>query len=147
MTICPLLNTIVTVQLLTIIRFFFKCFVLKSPLALVIIVFVSLSSSAETFRDGQVFRDCPVCPEMVTIPPGKFTMGSNTGKIREMPLTPISIKKHIAIGKYELTFEEWDVCYKMLGCSTKPKDRGWGRPKASDQYKLYRYQRIFNLDY
>ena len=110
----------------------------KVTVALLIIVFVSPSSSAETFKAGQVFRDCPVCPEMVAIPTGKFAMGSNTGKVRERPLTPISIKKFIAIGKYELTFDEWDVCYKMLGCSTKPEDRGWGRgrrPVININYK------------
>ena len=139
MTIYPLLNTIVILLLLQFIfRFFSKWVLVKSPVALLIIVFVSPSSSAETFKAGQVFRDCPVCPEMVAIPTGKFAMGSNTGKVRERPLTPISIKKFIAIGKYELTFDEWDVCYKMLGCSTKPEDRGWGRgrrPVININYK------------
>jgi len=128
MTICPPSNTIVRLHLLKVIfRYFFGWIALKLPLAILIMVLGSPSSSAETFKTGQVFRDCPVCPEMVTIPPGKFTMGSNTGKVRERPLTLTSIKKFIAIGKYELTFDEWDVCYKMLGCSSKPKDRGWGR--------------------
>ena len=27
-------------------------------------------------RDGEVFRDCPACPEMVVVPGGTFTMGS-----------------------------------------------------------------------
>ena len=99
MTIYPLLNIIVRLLLLQfILRFFSKWVLVKSPVALLIIVFVSPSSSAETFKAGQVFRDCPVCPEMVAIPTGKFAMGSNTGKVRERPLTPISIKKFIAIG-------------------------------------------------
>jgi formylglycine-generating enzyme required for sulfatase activity len=33
--------------------------------------------AASSRAPGTVFRDCPVCPEMVVIPAGKFTMGSS----------------------------------------------------------------------
>jgi formylglycine-generating enzyme required for sulfatase activity len=31
------------------------------------------------------------------------------------------------IGKYEVTFEEWDACVADGGCTRKPDDQGWGR--------------------
>ena len=34
-----------------------------------------------------------------------------------------------AVGKYEVTFAEWDTCVAGGGCSHKPKDLGWGRDR------------------
>ncbi len=36
--------------------------------------------------------------------------------------------KPFAIGKYEVTFDEWDACVKAGGCNGyRPEDPGWGR--------------------
>ena len=32
-----------------------------------------------------------------------------------------------AIGKYEVTFDEWDACVAAGGCEHRPEDQGWGR--------------------
>lgn len=57
------------------------------------------------------FRDCPVCPEMVTVPAGSFQMGSpKTEKGRddaEGPLQKVEINKPFAIGMYEATRAEF----------------------------------------
>ncbi len=82
---------------------------------------------------GTVFRDCDVCPEMVVIPPGSFTMGSPASEARrdssEGPQHTVTIARPFAAGKFELTFDEWDACVGESGCSHRPGDEGWGRGK------------------
>ena len=67
---------------------------------------------------GTSFRDCDdVCPEMVFVPAGNFMMGSRK----------VTIPRPFAVGKFEVTFAEWDACVAADGCSHKPDDAGWGR--------------------
>src|SRR5262249_50842614 len=42
---------------------------------------------AEGRKAGQVFRDCPECPEMVVVPAGSFMMGSSASEIAAMVRT------------------------------------------------------------
>ncbi len=78
-----------------------------------------------------VFRDCGQCPEMVTIPAGSFLMGSPFAEEGrdddEGPQHRVAIAQPFAVGKYEVTFAEWDGCHSAGGCSHNPDDRGWGR--------------------
>ncbi len=76
---------------------------------------------------GTVFRDCPSCPEMVVVPAGSFMMGSNNADKDEKPVRKVTISKPFAVGKFEVTFAEWDACALDGGCKHKPKDTGWGR--------------------
>jgi formylglycine-generating enzyme required for sulfatase activity len=77
----------------------------------------------------RVFRDCPDCPEMVPIPAGRFLMGSADGDADEKPAHEVHLDKPIAVGKYEITFGEWDACVADDGCqkNKQPADQGWGR--------------------
>ena len=79
---------------------------------------------------GMVFRDCPECPEMVVVPGGSFLMGSPQSEPRrtgyESPVHGVSIRS-FAVGKYEVTFDEWDACVLDGGCGgRRPEDYGWG---------------------
>jgi formylglycine-generating enzyme required for sulfatase activity len=65
-----------------------------------------------------VFRDCPECPEMVVVPAGTTWLASGRN---------VAIATPFAVGKFEVTFEEWDACVAQGGCSHRPDDRGWGR--------------------
>ena len=83
-------------------------------------------------RVGEVFRDCAVCPEMVVVPAGAFTMGSpasEDGRLDdEGPLRRVTIPVPLAVGVHEVTFAEWDACVSAGGCGGyQPADRGWGR--------------------
>ncbi|MEE9544528.1 MAG: formylglycine-generating enzyme family protein, partial [Rhodospirillales bacterium] len=81
-------------------------------------------------KAGQVFRDCADCPEMVVIAKGSFRMGdlSGGGDSDEKPVHRVTIPNAFAVGKYEVTFTEWDACVSAGGCNgLRPKDRGWGR--------------------
>ncbi len=84
-------------------------------------------------KPGDVFRDCPGCPEMVVIPAGSFTMGSPSHEVErksnEGPQRRVSVRS-FAMGKYEVTFAQWDACVAGGGCyGYRPKDRSWGRGK------------------
>jgi formylglycine-generating enzyme required for sulfatase activity len=83
----------------------------------------------EPYAVGSSFRDCNdnSCPEMVVIPSGSFMMGSNDGEDDEKPVHRVEISYRLAVGKYEVTFEEWDACSNAGGCSHRPDDKGWGR--------------------
>ncbi|WP_232299223.1 formylglycine-generating enzyme family protein [Azoarcus sp. CIB] len=61
-------------------------------------------------------RDCPACPVMVGLPPGEFVMGSNTDDPTERPAHRVSIAQPFAIGKYEVTNEQWSACVDAGAC-------------------------------
>jgi len=77
------------------------------------------------------FRECDVCPEMVVVPAGSFLMGSPKSEVdhneAEDPLHRVTIARPFAVGKYEVTFAEWDACVSAGGCKHNPEE-GFGRP-------------------
>jgi formylglycine-generating enzyme required for sulfatase activity len=75
---------------------------------------------------GEVFRDCPDCVEMVVVPAGDYSMGSPETPY-EKPEHKVTIAQPFAIGRREVTFDEWDQCFAALACKYRPDDRGWGR--------------------
>jgi formylglycine-generating enzyme required for sulfatase activity len=83
----------------------------------------------KAFKPGDNFRDCDICPEMVVIRAGEFTMGSNEYK-DERPPHPVTFRQPFAVGRYDVTFDEWDACAGSGGCGPyRPDDQGWGRGK------------------
>jgi formylglycine-generating enzyme required for sulfatase activity len=79
----------------------------------------------------QPFKDCTRCPEMVVIGPGTFTMGSPSGERGrdgdEGPRRPVTIARLFALGKYEVTFDEWNACVEAGGCRARFDEKGWGK--------------------
>jgi formylglycine-generating enzyme required for sulfatase activity len=75
---------------------------------------------------GEIFRDCPDCPEIVVVPTGDFVMGANDTPY-EKPERTIAIRRPFAIGRREVTFAEWDQCADAGACKHRPDDHGWGR--------------------
>jgi formylglycine-generating enzyme required for sulfatase activity len=67
-------------------------------------------------------------PEMVTIPAGEFEMGdlSGKGQIDERPVHTVRFAEAFEMGKYEVTFDEYDLFAAATG-RDKPADQGWGR--------------------
>jgi formylglycine-generating enzyme required for sulfatase activity len=70
---------------------------------------------------------------MVVLPAGEFMMGSpameNNRNDDEDPQHTVTITKSFAASRFDVTFEEWDVCYQLGGCRNRPDDSGWGRGK------------------
>ncbi|NKB15946.1 MAG: formylglycine-generating enzyme family protein [Sphingomonadales bacterium] len=79
---------------------------------------------------GTVFRDCTECPEMIAVPAGEFMMGSPASEEGrsddEGPQRKVTISKPFAVGKFEVTFAEWDACVAAGECKHKPMTE-WGR--------------------
>ena len=69
-------------------------------------------------------------PEMITLPRGKFLMGSPKGEDYSYDKSPqhrVHSPYALAVGKYPITFDQWDACVKDGGTRHKPADSGWGR--------------------
>lgn len=80
---------------------------------------------------GTIIRDCEGCPDLVVIPAGQFVMGSSSNdsdhQPDESPQIQVSISS-IAVGRYEITFDQWEKCVGEGGCGGyAPDDHGWGR--------------------
>ncbi len=75
------------------------------------------------------FQDCPTCPVMISIAPGSFKMGDSAGRTVESGTHMVAIKTPLAVGRYEVSFADWDQCISDKGCSHRPDDKGWGRGK------------------
>jgi len=88
-------------------------------------------SDAKYRCEPKVFRsrlkDGGKGPEMVWIPAGTFRMGyiQGGGRDNEKPVHRVSVSR-FAIGKYEVTFAEYDKFAQATG-REKPDDKGWGR--------------------
>jgi formylglycine-generating enzyme required for sulfatase activity len=84
-----------------------------------------LAPAPPVYKAGDFFRDCSDCGELVVLPAGQFEMGSRENF--EGPTHRVTIAKPFAIGRREVTFQEWDQCIATGGCKYRPDDHGWGR--------------------
>lgn len=78
---------------------------------------------------------------MMELPPGRFLLGAGEDEepfIRnpprpawtieaEKPQVEVIFESSFALGKFPVTFAEWDRCVTAGGCSYSPDDEGWGR--------------------
>ena len=46
---------------------------------------------------------------------------------REGPLHPVAIAYGFAVARNDVTFDQWDACAKVGGCSKDIEDYGFGR--------------------
>ena len=56
---------------------------------------------------------------------GSFQMGTQLE--HERPPHHVTIAKPFAVGRYEVSFDEWDMCVNAGSCKYHGDDRGWGR--------------------
>jgi len=86
----------------------------------------------KNLEPGTVFRDTlqdgSQGPEMVVIPPGQFKMGDLWGDGGEFdkPVHPVHIPKPFALGRYPVTFDEYETFAAATG-GELPGDAEWGR--------------------
>ena len=62
---------------------------------------------------------------MVVVPAGEFMMGSPAGEWAddsdEGPQHKVTIRQPFAVGKFEVTFAEWEACVAGGGCTSNRK--------------------------
>ena len=92
-----------------------------------------------TLKPKDSFKECDTCPEMVVVPAGSFTMGTPASEPYRLkgedPLHRVTLAKLFAVGRFSVTFDEWDACVADGGCKDyKGGDRapGRGRLPADD---------------
>jgi formylglycine-generating enzyme required for sulfatase activity len=104
----------------------------------------------EEIAPMQVFRDCDVCPELIALPMGEFMMGAPEEEYRrvlyfaegaiqlatpENPYVPahegpqqkVVVDIPIAMGKNEITWDEWMACVDDGGCKGYIPDKRIGK--------------------
>ena len=91
----------------------------------------TLRAEKKTF-DARSFKDCEACPEMVVAPRGAALIGSPSQETARLPQEPAPseavIPAPFAVGRYDVTFDEWDACVAEGGCNSwRPGDFNWGR--------------------
>jgi formylglycine-generating enzyme required for sulfatase activity len=70
-----------------------------------------------------------VFPELVRIPPWRFLMGSPGSSGNEGPQHQVRINYAFELGKYPVTFAEWDAALAAGAALENPSDEGWGRDR------------------
>jgi formylglycine-generating enzyme required for sulfatase activity len=86
---------------------------------------------------GSTFKDCESCPDMVVTPAGRYRMGAPKGEKGRQPVEEpqhdVTVATPLAVGKFEVTFHEWEACALEGGCANyRPQDGGWGGSQAGD---------------
>jgi len=84
----------------------------------------------------------PMGMEMVVIQPGQGQLGSPISELKrsrfENPMKTTFIDYAFEVGKYEITFNDWDKCVSDGGCGGyRPKDGGWGKIKKLVTLTVY----------
>jgi formylglycine-generating enzyme required for sulfatase activity len=93
--------------------------------------YVLTAEREQALKPGDSFKECAKdCPEMVVLPAGEFMMGSLADEMdhydNEGPLHRVTIAQPLAVSKFEVTFEQWDVCVAVGTCAHVP-DSNMGR--------------------
>ncbi len=98
-----------------------------------------LSAETEaTLKPKDSFKECPECPEMVVVPAGTFMMGTPPNEPDrskgEDPVHRVTIAKPFAVGRFAVSFDEWDACLADGGCNgVRGDDNGFGRGRLPAQ--------------
>ena len=81
-----------------------------------------------TYADILLYNPSSTVPALVLVEKGSFPMGDTRGEggSDESPPHKVMITSDFYIGKFEVTFNEYDAFCEATGKS-KPSDEGWGR--------------------
>jgi formylglycine-generating enzyme required for sulfatase activity len=82
-------------------------------------------------------RDCPTCPEMVTVPAGSFMMGSPDDEAgretNEGPVRRVNIAKPFMLGRYEVTVGEFAAFVAETGYKASDACPQWNAARTKTE--------------
>ncbi|MGH6816179.1 MAG: caspase family protein, partial [Hyphomicrobiaceae bacterium] len=77
------------------------------------------AAEERALRAGDTYKECVTCPEMAVVPAGEFLMGSPDNEeghyADEGPQHKVTIAKPFAVGKFEVTRDEFEAFVKATG--------------------------------
>src|SRR5262245_14145221 len=83
------------------------------------------------------FKECDTCPEMVVVPAGSFAMGSPKNEKgrddNEGPQHTVTIGKPFALGKFEVTVDQFAAFVQDTGHDMGPKCDVWEDGKWAEK--------------
>jgi formylglycine-generating enzyme required for sulfatase activity len=83
---------------------------------------------------GDQFKECENCPQMIVVPSGSFTMGSPPSEVgrdeSEEPLHLVIFPQPFAVGRFAVSVSEWKACVADSGCIRQNETR---RSQGRDQ--------------
>ena len=103
----------------------------RSLLGALTVLALLVINTAQAHTVGSVFSDAlpkgKQGPQLVVVPAGRYLLGDHSGRgnHNERPLTPIEISQPFAIGRYEVTFSDWQQ-YAEATATPMPDNEGWG---------------------
>ena len=101
-----------------------KVFIGSSGFALLLTLLAPSAQAAEELIP------CPNCPPMVVVPAGHFIMGdAKAHAAAEKPEVPVTIPKPFALGRTEVSFDQWQACVDDGACRGPLDDHEWGKGK------------------
>jgi formylglycine-generating enzyme required for sulfatase activity len=108
------------------------------------------ASVSQSLKPGQVIKDCDVCPELVVIPAGTFTMGSNESG-EQKPLHTVDVHS-FAMGKTEVTQNQWQAVmgynpsrFKECGAACPVEQVSWNDAQSFAQKLSQMTGKIYRL--
>ncbi|WP_354049520.1 formylglycine-generating enzyme family protein [Bradyrhizobium sp. LB12.1] len=79
------------------------------------------------------FKECDLCPVMIVVPAGRFTMGASAGEAGstadERPQHQVTFPS-FSVGRFPVSLQEWNACVMRKGCSFRSSD-----PTSSSEWK------------
>lgn len=91
------------------------------------------AAEERALKPKDTFKECDACPVMVVVPAGTFAMGSPANEperySNEGPQHQVSFTRAFAVGKFSVTFAEWDAFVASGGWNYRPPDADWGRER------------------
>ena len=91
----------------------------------------------QALRPKDSFKECDACPEMVVVPKGSFIMGTPITEVDrskgEDPLHRVTFARPFAVGRFTISFAEWDACLADGGCGGNKGDDKFGRGRMPAQ--------------
>jgi formylglycine-generating enzyme required for sulfatase activity/DNA-binding winged helix-turn-helix (wHTH) protein len=94
-------------------------YLLSRPTGSTAVATQQVAATATSHSALRTFKDCDACPEMVVLPEGFFLMGGAPTDQRrwnvELPQHLVRVSKQFAIGKFEVTFDEFAAFVDATG--------------------------------